>query len=194
MKNKRQSRTHTSTEFDTITAGAAGSLKGQVTAVKNLSTLVEGILALEGAKPKVQSIQVQLRAYSEENFTLSPFIVQTAGTITDTVDIDAYIQDLTLDPAIDDVFGFQSLGITRNAKRVPSMDASGASGKELAIETTILIPGNVLEIINKEAETERLQNLYLVLITRPKSNNQVIEINTLMVTDFVVVRKGIVLR
>jgi hypothetical protein len=86
-------------------------------------------------------------------------VVQTAGTWTDNPNNVSRIIAEMLDTDIDDVFGFQKLRGQMVSKRMRT-DAGG-SGAVQGMEFTLNIPSNLLLLLNKETETERLQNLYL---------------------------------
>ena len=193
---KQQTRSFISYFLDTVTFGGSGAGHESVSNFQNLHTAIEGILAADGQKAKVASVSFHQRMYSESVFHYLPLVVQTVGTITDTVDIAASdILDVNLDACINDVFGFQRLrNVTQVARRVPSEDASGAAGLEYGVQTTVMIPGNIIQLLNKESETERLQNLFFVGYIGCTENNQVISIKTWIEISFTGVRKKIVLR
>ena len=183
---------HTSTS---ITGGASGINKHFVEAIQNIHTTVENILSADGQKSKISAFWFTFRLDSEEKFGVLPVIVQTAGTITDTIDLASNIEDVNLDSCIDDVFGYQNLArVTKVARRIPSQDGSAAGGREHGLEFTVQVPGNFIQILNKEVETERLQNLYMVLYGFLADNDQVLHIKTTTEIDFVGVRKTIILR
>jgi hypothetical protein len=58
----------------------------------------------------------------------------------------------------------------------------------------VILPPNLLGLINKEVETERLQNLYIVLVGSFNVNNQAINIFKSFEVDYTNVRKTITLR
>jgi hypothetical protein len=155
----------------------------------------ELLTGADGQKAKILAVNVTHRCYSEENFAIMPLIIQTAGTITDSVAIAQPTQDVGLDSAIDDVFGYQPLSkFLRTSRRVPTRDAQAAAGTEHALQFAYTIPGNILQILNKELETERLQDLYVVLHGFHFANSQTINIHTNIELLFVNIRKNVNLR
>jgi hypothetical protein len=121
-------------------------------------------------------------------------VVQTTGTWTDTVDINQYIIDKILDSCIDDVFGYQLLGDKSVSRRVPTNAATSATGLEFAVQRCVEIPGNLLQILNKESETERLQSLFFGVVGNAITASQVIHLKWFTEIHFVGVAKKIILR
>jgi hypothetical protein len=179
---------------ETITGG--GSSLGTTFAenLEALHNLIEGILSVDGYKPKVSSIKIHLRMYSEQVFSIQPIVVQTAGTFSDTVDNANSVVETLLNDAIDDVFGYQRIGNVSTAKRVPTSDASSSSGTELGIQRTVEIPGNILGILNKEVETERLQALYFGFVGIMTANTQNITVESCVEVTYSTISKKIILR
>lgn len=176
-------------------SGGGGATKHYCENVIDLHSLIESILAADGQKAKALTIILALRAYSESSFTLMPFVVQTAGTFTDTIALTSGIQDVNLALCIDDVFGFQNLAVVpKIARRVPSQDGSAAGGLEYAVECSIQIPGNLLQLLNKEVETERLQLMLFGISGVFKDDAQTIAVAIYASIDFIGIRKSVILR
>jgi hypothetical protein len=176
--------------------GAAGAGEAFVEKLNNLYDVLEGILALDGAKPRVSMIRLTVQAKSESFFALLPVIIQTAGTITDTVDIDVdQIEDKSINPCIDDVFGYKNLSnFFKTSRRAPSEDSTAATGLEYVCQFSTMIPGNFIQILNKETETERLQDLYQVLYGFCSENNQAVYIKETTEVLFTTVTRNITIR
>jgi hypothetical protein len=153
--------------------------------IVDLSTIIEG-LTTDGQSVKISRIHVAIRAGCTEVFSLQPVVVQTAGTVTDTVDQTTGNLDALLASAINDVFGSQVIGNWITSKAKPG------SYDEM-VEIDFDIPSNVLGILNKETETERLQNLILALVGYGRSV-QVTAIDVAYTIYYVLVRKSIILR
>jgi hypothetical protein len=196
MNGKPQIRNYATMSQATITGGAGAAFSHFVEGLFNLHTTIEGIASADGQKTKVKSIRLTVRAWSRNTFHTMPVIVQTAGTITDTVDLETYfIQDVNLDQVIDDVFGYQNLFPNiKTSRRVPTTNPTADTGYITASEYSVEIPGNILQILNKETETERLQNLHLVLYGGMHADNQVIILNKRIDIKFINTRKTIILR
>jgi ribosomal protein S25 len=120
--------------------------------------------------------------------------VQTNGTVTDTVDRAEAVVDKILDAAIDDVFGYQLLSNFKLSKTMPIDSGYSTSTSNTMVEMSVILPPNLLGLINKEVETERLQNLYIVLVGSFNVNNQAINIFKSFEVDYTNVRKTITLR
>jgi hypothetical protein len=135
--------------------------------VQDLHDLVESLVSGDGQKPLIKEVTFQIRAnmaaasFESNGHIVQPVVVQTAGTWTSNVDVDTPIEDVCLDGAIDDVFGYQRLGNPQAVKL--ARRGNGEAGRK-AVETVRTLPQNILQILNKETETERLQNLYFGLV------------------------------
>ena len=154
----KNNRSYLHAEADTVTNVAAD--KWFTENLLSLSTIMESIAALDGAKAQVKSIRINIRMYSGSVFGIVPLIVQTAGAFTDNNNI-AFSTISSIDDQIDDIFGFQILREFQMSRRVPTSDPTVDTGNTNAIETTLILPQNIVQILNKESETERLQDLYL---------------------------------
>ena len=159
----------------------------------DISSVLETIGALNGAKAKVSKIRIHLRIYYTGMFGIVPIVVQTAGAISDDDNIAALTIDEILDDQIDDVFGYQIIQPYGMSKRMPTDDPTANTGNIYGREFTIEIPSNILVILNKETETERLQNLFLVLVGYFHTTGTVLVRGTGTI-EFSIVRKKIVLR
>lgn len=192
---KQQSRLYAAHLSDTVTMGAAGAGKAFADNLYNLHDQLEAILAADGQKAKCSRIVAHFRVTSESVFSVAPIIVQTAGNFTDTVDLASGIVDVNLDSCIDDVFGYLLQGnILPVARRIPSSDSTAASGQEMGREFAYQVPGHIIQLLNKEVETEKLQNLFLGLYGVAAGNNQLIYIEIDLLIEFIGTRKTIIIR
>lgn len=135
--------------------------KAFVYIVEDLTTILEG-LSTDGVKPIVKKIRFLMHAYST-TATNHPVIcygiVQTAGTITDTVNLNEENAISTnLASCIDDEFGFQLVNQPKGSKLAPNDGATHT----MEIIQNLDVPQNVINLLNKEVNTERLQGLNLV--------------------------------
>ena len=171
----------------------ASTDKGFTDNLIDLSAIVDTIGALNGAKINVKKIRIHLRIYSEETFIYQPLVVQTAGAWTADVTSANYIVDKILDENIDDVFGYQPLTDTKVSRRVPTDVQTDDTGRITGSEITIELPGSILQILNKEAETERLQNLLFGVVGRTNVV-QTIKLRLFVAYEYTIVRKKLILR
>jgi hypothetical protein len=182
----------------TITMGAAGLARHFVENVIDFHNLVESqILGDDGRQCKIYFLACTVIYESEDPFSIVPLIVQTNGTITDTVDLTAEEIRVNLDSAIDDVFGFKKLPNFRKplvASRVPSLDSTSASGREFQIRLHAEVPAFALQILNKTTESERLQDIHLVVHGTASANNQVIEQKNFYYLEYDLHSKPLILR
>jgi hypothetical protein len=135
----------------------AGTNKGYTQNLVNLHDLIEGIKSGDGIQIRISSIAIDLRivaANDDYHFIIQPVMVQTAGTWTDTADLSQRVVGEMLDASIDDVFGFQLIGEAKTARRLFPV-ANMIHGFEIRI----MVPTNIVQLLNKETETERLQNV-----------------------------------
>ena len=154
----------------------------------NFTTYVEA-LAGEGAKAHIKSITLFVRAYTAlaGTFVIQPVIVQTAGTFTDTVGIaQAEISEI-LDAAIDDEFGFQEIGQPNGRKMLPII-----ATYDKGFERNIIIPQNIINLLNKETSTERLQSIYFGVVGQGQSSPITMSVG--LAIKFRLVDKGITIR
>lgn len=193
MKNTRTRKYIKSDASEGIVVGAAGQNKSFAENLNEIYSTLGSLSTNDGQKPKVSSIKFHLRIYSRYTFGICPIVVQTAGAFTDTVDIDSYNIDEILDSAVDDVFGYQVVSPCGLAKRVPT-DDSTAVGLNFGIQRTVEIPGNILQIINREVESERLQALIFGFVGFGTMANQTLNFERSIEIDYVGVSKKIILR
>lgn len=176
---------------------AAGANRGFGNSLINLNTLMESLVA-DGKVSKVFNLRFHIRALgqtAECSFALIPLIVQTNGTFTDTVNLSNREISAVLDQCIDDEFGLQKIGDFRVSKVIPiADDAAGGGVKRLfGSEFTVQVPRNIVNLLNKETSTERLQSLHFAIVgsTNP---TQSISVETFYEVTFVEKTKGITIR
>lgn len=144
--------------LETVTLSSDKNFSHQLGA--SLTATAEGLVS-DGQKPIIKNWKVTMRAQSgaEDFFSLNPMIVQTNGTFTDTDDQAVTTQAGLLDGAINDEFGFQKVGSSRVSKVKTPLDAGATP--HTYVETQFDLPRNVINLLNKEVSTERLQSLLL---------------------------------
>jgi hypothetical protein len=86
------------------------------------------------------------------------------------------------------VFGYDRLGPAKSARRVPTAD-----NDDYGLEISIPLPNYALQILNKETETERLQNLYIAICGKG-TNAFAINLIVDTITEYREQRKTLILR
>lgn len=163
-----------------------------------MTSLVEDITPNDGEYAHITKMRVYLRLYSlnlTSPYLACPVVVQTAGTFTDTVDqnLNPPTYYMSLDGAISDEFGFQKL---QEAKASGIINITDDGGNELhqTMNFILNIPQNVIRLLNKEANTERLQDVYLGLVGIAIASTASFAYNLIIETEYVLKSKGITIR
>lgn len=187
MTNPIKPKNHVAVVVDSIVAGAVNS--GYGISIQNLHDLIEGIRAADGIHMRVSAIRLTVRAYSDAYFSMYPAVVQTAGNFTDSVSLTQANASALFDACIDDVMGYDGLfPYMKIARRVPT----GATD-DLGVEYSVNLSPKILQILNKEVETERLQNL-LFAICGFGTINKTVALTTTIEVMYIEQRKQVVLR
>jgi hypothetical protein len=163
------------------------------TFIYNLQEQMEALGGLDGAKVQIKNIRFHMRFYSNEEFAVQLALVQTAGAWTTTDDLDIAIVDAILNSCIDDVFGSYLLNQMQYSKRVPSDDMTAAAPQSQGLYITAQLPQHLIQLINKEVETERLQELKFGFCGFNQAAEN-IEYNGYVEVDFITVRKNVTIR
>jgi hypothetical protein len=156
MNNNKRQKLYIKQRSTTITPGANEGYAHDLLS-ESIHTLIEGIRSEDGINIKVDQILFHIRIYCTEVFSFSPAIVQTAGTFTNQTNLSERIFSSMLNVAIDDVFGYDLIDNHKVARKVP------VATEDFGLEFTMSVPRKHLNIINKETETERLQDLLLCI-------------------------------
>lgn len=185
----------------TITMAGNPKLSGYL--LGNLSEIIDG-LSSEGQHALISNMKVNYMLTSDWEWTehTGPLgiyfgIMQTAGTVINSTTSNK-AELATLDSMTNDVFGFQRISTMKmqesfyiSPKTALVMDDIQTMYK---IKGQVNIPQNVLALLNKENETERLQDLYLIAIcisTIPDTQNKLQIIESI---DYSLKRKKITIR
>lgn len=160
----------------------------------NLHSMIEAISGADGVQIQVSAMRIHIRLYIESEvqdaFCIIPVIVQTVGTWTSTADLANNTIRQMLDSCIGDVLGYTPLGSLRVSKLLPTHD-SHISGMEF----TLSIPQHILQLLNKETESERLQHLLVGLVGKFEHQDNANLIGTAYVESlYTERRKSIVIR
>lgn len=179
--------------FDmTVVMGIAGAGKYFTEKLLELTTQIDAILSADGQKVKATSYLVHLRCFSDDVFLIQPIVLQTAGTYANGVDLTTKIEDTNLDPCVDDVYGYSNIGKASVARRSPPFQDD--EYRAFTVQRTVALPLNILALLAKEGETERLQNLYFGVYGGAAINSQTIFIRGWCEIEFTVIKKSISLR
>lgn len=167
-KNKGQTQlVNWTNASDTVSVGANG---GWSDTMLNLFTELETLSGADGLKPKVSMIRLHFRIYGTLNetdvFCAVPCIVQTNGTWTDTTNLTGRGVQTLLDSSVDDVFGYHA-GTFHLSRKMPAV---AATGHATGMEFSMTLPRHLLNILNKETETERLQALHVGVVGSGTAN------------------------
>lgn len=172
------------------------SNQGFVENIQDLSVITDGLVGDDGQRALVKKLRAHIRVYTTINqnpYTMVPIIVQTAGTFTDTVDLAEGDISVMLDSAIDDDFGFLLITEPKCATSKNTPEDGGPFGYYIW-EMSFDIPKNILALLNKETQTERLQSLILGIAGMQTSTAGVLIMTTHLVVHYKEIRKGITIR
>jgi hypothetical protein len=189
--NKQPRLTYIDKGQDTI---APGANLGFYEEFQDLHSLAETIGGTDGKTIYVHAIELHIRVYSgdgDSTFVITPVVVQTAGNLVDTANLAARSVHELLNGACDDVLGYQVLGPSSVARKIPD-DATNAY--HWGVEITRQVPGNLLQILNKEVETERLQSLHVGLVGVPQTGTSNLLVEYFLLLHYTERRKKVQLR
>jgi hypothetical protein len=175
---------------DSITPTALD--RKHVEVLANLHEGIEGLRSEDGTRCLVQAVEVdiQMRAVSYIPYKIFPVLIQTAGTPADLIDQATGYLSVALDVATDDVFGFECIP---NRKGFLSRPIPGGDDVVSGITAQFVLPIHAIQILNKEVETERLQNLWLGLVQVGGAPVEHI-LNAFLTYTYTETRKGLLLR
>ena len=177
---------------DVVAIGVAqSSAVGFVEVIQNLHALIETISGSDGVQIKVSDIQITLRLEedSDEPFVYIPVVVQTVGSFASQVDLVQDRVEEMIDVATDDVFGFHPLGTMRGSRSLPTIGTNAQKH-----EINVQLPQHLIALLNKETETERLQNLHFALVGKTHDISAELFGSCFITVFFTEMRKGIVIR
>lgn len=154
--NKQQNQKHYVVTVSDTTVG--GAQLGFVELSVILHSAIEGIRSVEdGIQIQVSNFFLTLRLYADNEFMIFPVVVQSSAGLTDTGNLSNRTVSSLINDSINDVFGYHVLG----SKFIVSKRMRGSTAAiQQGIEVTIPLPPKILQILNKETESERLQELY----------------------------------
>lgn len=166
-----------------------------LTHVIDLSTAWEGLTGDEGVLALVKRLVVDHRLTSGDGWSKAFFaagfwlVIQTAGTLTEGNDINSLEIPDAIDPQCNDVFGYEIISKTI-IPVIRYCEADDAAVAEARI--TFQLPQKYLAMLNRESETERLQDLYLALVGFTKQANTALCSTAVLRYDWIESRKKII--
>ena len=194
MTNNRSKPSLKYIKFEFETLNCTSSASGGAEQAIDLSAVIDSMSGSEQGKVRIKKIRIGLRHVSEEYFAAQLVVVQTAGTWSQVLDQATYV-DTILDAAISDVYGSKLIGPFQLAKRTPVNDTTvGVQTMTFAVESTRELPQHLVQLLNKEAESERLQNLLVGSIFVAGQGASQINSTYFFEIDYELTRKNIVLR
>lgn len=191
-----KTRSNTKTYFTYVSGGPAPTTDlGFTTNMQNLHSLISGINDEDGNRKVISEVQFIMRAYVADSaiFGLQPVIVQTAGNWSNTINLAQRTFDTALAASIDDVFGYDRLGGMRFSKAKPTGDGTLATLIQ-SIESNVTLPAKFIQILNKEVESERLQDLFFGFVGLSLNTGLTIYIYLQIVVQFIEQRQKVVIR
>lgn len=182
---------------DTLTISAPTSNAG-IEVINSISNSVENTLGIgEGAQPRFSKIKVDLLVLGPAgdgvNFTIQPLVVQaSSGSFADTVALTApdKLQD-HLNAAISDEFGFLRLGNVRFSKQRTEGSSTILRGY---VRTSFALPPHLLSLVSKQANTERLQDLFFAFQIVGSEAATAITVTAFVTYEWTESHKGITIR
>jgi hypothetical protein len=143
-------------QYSTVTPGANKGFVGQI---QNLSDELESLAVTDAYKVRVTKISLDIIAYCDTPFYHQFCVVQTndVGFSGTTVNLANETVHTLLDNAIDTDFGIYHLGNARVS--VPIPHNSGGGAMMFGCRYRVDIPQHIIQLLNKEASTEKLQYL-----------------------------------
>lgn len=180
---------------DTIVPGANLGFGDELV---DLTDIPENFLGSDTNHPIIKGMKVYTRINSTnetnpKHFSVWPCIVQTAGTFTDTVNSAEREVASIVNGCVDDEFGLLPCGGNRMSKLKNMSDDSGLNFTT-CIETQFDIPRNIINLLNKEVNTERLQKLKLALVGVAESATQTLFVSVHIAITYISRMKGITIR
>jgi hypothetical protein len=132
--------------------------------LESISNTIESDLSSDGQQVKLKSLvyHIQLHGaiglYSAASkfFCIQPLIVQSSqGSVADIINLVEGNLSTIIDSGVADEFGYLKLGNLRTSKQLP-YDATMIP----RIKTRIQVPQHIIDLLNKQSNSERLQDLF----------------------------------
>jgi hypothetical protein len=146
---------------------AVGANKNAFEVMESMTNTLEN-LSSDGQQVKLKNLSYHVCIHGPfgavtaipPSFVIQPVVVQSSsGSVADAVSIAEGNIATIINNGVSDEFGFQKLGNLRTSKPKTG-GAGGGSDVFHYIKTIFRIPGNIIALLNKQINTERLQDLF----------------------------------
>jgi hypothetical protein len=170
---------------------APGANLGFVDYLEDLSVQIDGLSSADGMVAKVKSIEIIFASQSVTFHAIQNFILQCSSAPADTVNLAEQSVHQLLDAATGDDFGHINCGPVLQSKITHGI--YNVQATQWGTFFKFKVPQNLIEIINKDSQNERDQNLYTGILGRTETNATVYIYCTIAV-DYVLEAKRATLR
>jgi hypothetical protein len=163
--------------------------------LQNLHSNIDSLPVGDGEMAQIENYKVSMRVTSNVlAFAIKPFIIQTAGTFTSQSNLSERRVHTMLDGSIDDEFGYQPTAAARMSVAMPIDQGHVAPSLRISgAEFEFTLPKRVIQLLNKETQTERMQTLYLGVIGIGPNGYSIV-IRNFIEIRYIIVAKGLVIR
>ncbi len=195
-KNRRSKQGIALTAWGTCTDSVSPGANGGFGDLQfNLNTEVETLTSSisEGMVAHVTSLTFDVQFYNNDDETVQgviiPVIVQTAGTFTDTVNLTYRTVEGVIDGCCDDEHGQYAFPMVSIVKEPAVAVAGFAAGARCRVR----MPQHLLDILNSETQTEKLQSLIFAVVGST-TINKTFNIRTHYELKYTLVKRSILRR
>lgn len=190
MQSVKRNWTVETTASITSTSG-----KGWVENVKALHDLIESFTT-DSERPVIKRLEFHIKMFNTTSnvpFGFVPVVVQAAGNFSSQVNLtNGNSFGENLNTCCDDVFGYQKIG-EPSVGRITNFLASTFE-KHYFVNRKIVIPQNIINLLNKEINSERLQTLYLGLCGWIENTSASLQLEVTSYCEWIEKSKGITIR
>lgn len=178
---------------DTVTCATA---PGFFELFEGLTDKIETDLISEGRAVKISRWRYFLRLVfttDNEPGIVQPVIVQTAGNLADTVNLSSHSVVDIVDAACDDEFGIQMIAEPKVAT-LKNVSIDSGIKRYYILEMQFDVPQNIIQLLNKEQQSELTQKLYIGLAGLFSANVATLTLEGFEFIDYIIMQKGITIR
>jgi hypothetical protein len=199
MKLNKGSKYHLDLGQGSLTTGASGQRSGAIRlSDADLHALIEGIVGEDADRAFVKSIEVEVDMYhmgpAVVQFAAALALVQSAGSMSYGPFATVNIIDDLVDDMSDDSIGFRLFQLPHMSRFVLGWYTT-ADVYLTKWTCKIQIPKDIINLLNKEVETERLQPVYLVvLLPEVNGDSKAVYATWSIKVEYVEQSKGITIR
>lgn len=150
-------------DFVTMTSGNLT----YVISLENLSSYIDAYLSVGDAETaKVHKLKISVDCYSIAPFAARALVAQTAGAISSAAQSTQRNLSAALDVACNDVLAFEAVTPLKTSRIKTSLHDGSNIISYHTINFEITMNPKLINLMNKESQTERLQSLYFVLVVQ----------------------------